>query len=111
LQKLFERHGRHAELLSILGNDELKLQHKFLHDKQEFGRMKMDLLLHAKLWEQLFDFSKQAISNEFNDSGMSPINNIDCRPDRMAYESLLKAGDQLSRRWERSQVDLERRTS
>jgi hypothetical protein len=97
LQKIFERSGRHADLLSILENNELKLQHKFLADKQEFSRMKVDLLFQAKLWEQLFEFSKQAIENGLNESGMSSISSTNCRPDRMAYESLLKAGDQLSK--------------
>jgi len=108
LQKLFERRGRHADLLSILEDDRLKLKQKLLHDDQEFGRLKMELLLHAKLWEQLFEYSKQVISNKLDESGTSPSRDTDCRPDRKAYESLLMAGNQLSRRWDRSEADLER---
>jgi hypothetical protein len=108
LQKLFERHGRHADLLSILEDDRLKLKQKLLHDNQEFGRLKMELLFHAKLWEQLFEYSKQVISNKLDESGTSHSSDTDCRPDRKAYESLLMAGNQLSRRWDRSEADLER---
>jgi len=98
LQKIFERHGRYADLLSILEDDELKLKQKFLHDKQEFGRLKIELLIHAKLWEQLFEYSKQAILNELNESRTSLSSDTDGRPDRMVWESLLKAGNHLSKR-------------